>query len=131
MPSFQFIIIVGGIWIAVLAIAWVWIRPPSSGSRFKLREADRAKQGQSQPTERAESPKLLTGFSEDLPPHQILGVDPSASTREIKRAYREKMKHYHPDRVGEPGTRAWTDAQKIAEVINRAKETLMSLRKRK
>ena len=125
MPSFTFVIIVGAIWILVLAIAWVWIRPPSSGSRFKLREADRSAKEQGKSRPRESGPLLLSGFSPDLSPHEILGVDPGASTREIKRAYRAKMKSYHPDRVGEPGTREWKDAQKIAEAINHAKKTLL------
>ena len=32
-------------------------------------------------------------------PHAVLGISRGASREAISRAYREKMKHYHPDRV--------------------------------
>ena len=30
-------------------------------------------------------------------PYQILGISPSASDDEVKKAYREKSRKYHPD----------------------------------
>lgn len=36
-------------------------------------------------------------------PHDILGVDETASWTEIKAAYREKIKKYHPDRLSHLG----------------------------
>lgn len=36
----------------------------------------------------------------DEPPHEILGVDPDATVNEIRTAYREKLKHAHPDSGG-------------------------------
>ena len=40
-------------------------------------------------------------------PYQVLGVDPSASDAEVKKAYREPKKVGRPDKIGEkslPGT---------------------------
>jgi DnaJ family protein A protein 2 len=35
-------------------------------------------------------------------PYEILGIKKSASQKEIRQAYRKKVKKYHPDRGGEP-----------------------------
>ena len=36
-------------------------------------------------------------------PYDILGVSPDASDEEVKRAYREKVKHLHPDTLRSKG----------------------------
>jgi hypothetical protein len=40
-------------------------------------------------------------FSFDLDPHKVLGVNPDATLGEIREAYRQKAKRYHPDAGGE------------------------------
>ena len=55
--------------------------------------------------------------------HQVLGVEPSASDEEIKRAYRELAKKYHPDR-----NKDWVAGQAMKE-INEAYQTLLELNK--
>jgi hypothetical protein len=40
-------------------------------------------------------------FSFEIDPHQVLGIGPQASLEEIRDAYRNKAKKYHPDKGGE------------------------------
>jgi len=55
-------------------------------------------------------------------PYEILRVDPSASTDEIKRAYRRLMKTYHPDRSDQ----FLRDSnEKMTKLINRAYESIL------
>lgn len=57
--------------------------------------------------------------------YDLLGVDPDASTTEIKAAYRKKAKQHHPDISDHP------DAEKIFKTLTTAKETLTNPKKRK
>ena len=43
-------------------------------------------------------------FSFELDPLQVLGVSDAATLEEIRAAYREKAKRYHPDKGGEDWT---------------------------
>jgi DnaJ-domain-containing protein 1 len=123
-------LLIGGAFVAVL-----WrLRPGASSSEsgFAIREADLKKarkpiSGDDLAAARLErkAPLQLGGIRIDGTPHEILGVSPRATADEIQRAYRDRMKQYHPDKVGPPGSRQWNDAQKIAEAINRAKNELL------
>ncbi len=70
-------------------------------------------------------PLALEGIVLTGEPHEILGVSRQASSSEIQKAYRDKMKQYHPDKIGRPGSREWKDAQKIAESLNQARDALL------
>ena len=59
-------------------------------------------------------------------PYVVLGVSPSASDNEIKKAYRKLAKQYHPDIHAD---RAYAE-QKMAE-INAAYEQIQDLRQGK
>lgn len=57
-------------------------------------------------------------------PFKVLGVDRSASEEEVKRAYRELAKKYHPDRHSDPVAKELAE-DKMAE-INQAYESIQS-----
>ena len=57
-----------------------------------------------------------------LPPHEILGLPEHASSFEVKRAYRAKVKAYHPDRV-DPFLRP--QAEEMLKLLNSAYASLM------
>ena len=61
-------------------------------------------------------------------PYQILGISPSASDDEVKKAYRTLSKKYHPDaNIGNPHQAEYTE--KFKEVQN-AYKTIMDERKK-
>jgi hypothetical protein len=54
----------------------------------------------------------MSGYSSDLSPYyQILEIEPGASLEEIKRAYREQTKIWHPDRFPADDFRLQSKAQ--------------------
>jgi hypothetical protein len=62
------------------------------------------------------------GKSDNESWNDILGVSPNASEREIRTAYREKIKQYHPDRVAGLGEKLRIVAEQEAQKINSAKD---------
>ncbi len=122
-----------------LVVAWLFFRPKTPESGFRVREADledqrKKKLGEARQarikTEKQKETLRLGGIRLDAPAHEVLGVQASATESEIQTAYRELMKRFHPDKVGRPGSREWQDAQKIAQAIVRAKTELLASRKR-
>ncbi|HVU27909.1 MAG TPA: J domain-containing protein [Verrucomicrobiae bacterium] len=57
--------------------------------------------------------------------HDMLGVSPSSSLKEIKTAYRNRIKMYHPDKFANqpPEVRQWAD--EMSKTINLAYEALV------
>ncbi len=64
------------------------------------------------------APLLLEGVDIHATAHELLGVKQGATAEEINKAYKNKIKRYHPDKIGPQG-------EKIAEALNLAKEALL------
>lgn len=123
--------------LAFIVLAWFFFRGRRPESNFRIREADLRKNKKSpssalasdqdlaQARMKKKEPLRLSGIRIDGAPHEILGVREGASSEEIQKAYRERMKQYHPDRIAAPGTPQWHEAQAIAHAINNAKEALL------
>ena len=60
--------------------------------------------------------------------YTILGVDPSATDEEVKKAYREMAKKNHPDLVSNLGEEVHQAAEKKFQEINEAYETIKKQR---
>ena len=60
--------------------------------------------------------------------YKILGVEPSASDEEVKRAYREMAKKNHPDLVSNLGDEVRQAAEKKFQEINAAYESIKKQR---
>ncbi|MGK5083678.1 J domain-containing protein [Bdellovibrionota bacterium FG-1] len=129
-----------GVGALFFALFWLF-RKPSLSSRFAVTEADLLAQKKKMPKKQESPPSKLadarierkvplglSGIRIDGPAHEILGVSPGASAQQIQQAYRERMKQYHPDKIGTQGSQQWRDSQKIAEAINRAKEEMLRAR---
>lgn len=138
MKSSPFLIIQTLLLLIIGVCLFYFQRRRRPSSQFKTRESDRIKAEtllfkKDDPLASAKNtsnPTLeLPGIRLDVPPHELLGVRIDASERDIRTAYLEKIKRYHPDKVGPQGSREWKDAQTIAEHLNRAKDTLLKRKK--
>jgi DnaJ-class molecular chaperone len=93
-------------------------------SHFKSREFQN-QSTKAQQTNRKSEPLRLEGFRFDQEPHQILGIQESATESMIQDAYRKMMKRFHPDKVGSQNSAQWQEAQSIAHALSEAKNKMM------
>lgn len=63
-------------------------------------------------------------FIEETNYFKLLGLNPDATYQEIKLAYMDKIKQYHPDKVAEGSQQEKMNAQKICQKINKAYQVL-------
>lgn len=90
----------------------------------RLRVEGKIPQYQRQNPEREESQVSAQAESDD--PYRILNIANNASIEEIKRAYRDAVKLYHPDKVHALGPMLQEVAKKMTTAINAAYEELLS-----
>jgi DnaJ like chaperone protein len=57
--------------------------------------------------------------------HEVLGVEPDADVDAIRRAYQQRMREYHPDRVAGLATELQELAERRAKEINAAYDELL------
>lgn len=60
--------------------------------------------------------------------YEILGVPPAATIDEIRRAYRQRMSEYHPDKVAKLGKELREVAERKSKEINMAYDFIMQQR---
>ncbi len=115
----------------VLFFAWTSLRARQEQSRFKTREANRADldrllKAPSSEKQRKTSPLSLPGITLTGKAHEILGVDAHAQEPEIMRAYKEKIKLFHPDRIQGQAREQLKFYEDASAKINQAKESMLA-----
>ncbi|MEK6705919.1 MAG: J domain-containing protein [Bdellovibrionota bacterium] len=117
--------------VIISALLWLLRIGKTRESMFSLREADRPRFSRKNGSTKHKTRLFLEGMRTQGAPHEILGVSPHATDEQIQKAYRTLMKRYHPDRVGKsvsPESQEWKEIQRIAEIINKAKDQLLKRR---
>lgn len=121
----------------VIIFAWTSLRSRQEQSRFKTREANRTDLDKLMKTERdlanakmhrrqTAPPLSLPGINLVGEAHEILGVDEHAGEPEIMRAYKEKIKLFHPDRIQGQAREQIKFYEEASAKINRAKESMIA-----
>jgi uncharacterized membrane protein YkvA (DUF1232 family) len=107
-------------------LIWVFIakRPGESPGDFyrrhsKYRRPSSGREGEEKKEREAPSDDA------ERDPFKILGVEPGASSKEIKAAYRRAVAKYHPDKVTHLGREFQDLAHRKLVAIQRAYDTLM------
>lgn len=106
----------------LLALYYYRKRKRALGGRGGASEARR--EG---PSEKRESGETMRGEESD--PYLLLGVDRGDGEDDIKRAYREMLGKYHPDRVQHLGEEFREMAARKAKAINLAWQRIRKERK--
>ena len=112
--------------LAVLVVGLLRFMRGQSQTRFKERNRTEKKTEPSSAQQSKEKVRLLLqGVVLSGLPHQILNVREDASEFEIRKAHRNLIKRFHPDKVGAQGSREWYEAQRASEAINHAREEML------
>ncbi len=78
--------------------------------------------------QRQQSSYTTNSFSQKIDPYQVLGINPTASDDEIKKAYRRLAMKYHPDKVEGMGEEVKKQSEEQFRKINEAYEQLKTAR---
>jgi len=104
-------------------LLWLYFQRPKSVKFFKKQILDSHIQEQKKKKMR----KIQTPLGGE--PHEILGVSLNCSKEDIMKAYKQKMKLYHPDVVAHKGEEYQKWAKELSIKIQNAKEALLKKRK--
>jgi hypothetical protein len=103
------------------------LRNPGGEGRSSQEDSSRQGEGQrrqyaggGQSGSKHKEGKHKPGERDDVFYYAVLGVSPEASEDEIKKAYRNLMRQYHPDKVATLGADLQAAASKKAKEINEA-----------
>lgn len=103
--------------------------PKSPGKKSSQSEHDRDEEFHSdQQTKKTSRHEPQQSGSTKIAWHEVLGVAPSASSDEIRGAYKRKMSQYHPDKVASLGEEFMEIAVNRSKEINVAYKKGMALR---
>jgi DnaJ-class molecular chaperone len=72
----------------------------------------------------------LADEGEPRTPYEVLGVEPTASADEIRRAYQRLIQQYHPDRLDTMAPELRALAERRTKQLNAAYEALQGPRRR-
>ncbi len=128
----------------------LWPLPPPSGPQPEAARSRRSHRVKPEPEETADSTQRSRrgstkksgepgedAPSEDRPrvrglvtPHEVLGVEPTATEREIREAFHRLAIHYHPDKVHHLGEAFEQVAKEKFQELKDAYEILVALRAR-
>ena len=124
-PGPELFEITQGVLIVVLVVGLLrFARAQTPASRFKATTKKSAPQKPPRKTPE-EVRVLLQGVVLSGLPHQILNVREDASEFEIRKAHRDLIKRFHPDKVGPEGSRQWYEGQRASEIINGARDQML------
>lgn len=104
---------------AVLLLLWMFLRSPKKAKFFK-----KTKQYQ-EALNRVKRKREVSQVKTEEDAYSILGIGPEATREEIIKAYRLKIKQYHPDTVSHHGEEYKKWAKEHTLKILKAKETLL------
>jgi DnaJ-class molecular chaperone len=114
----------------VLFVGWNALRSNQKQTSFRKRESERTDLDRlnriESPIGRKTTPLALPGITLTGKPHEILGVPETANESEIMRAYKERIKLFHPDRIQGDAKKQMRFYQDASAKINEAKEAMIA-----